>query len=253
MMKKILSVVMITVFLVTMMSVTAFAADFTPSVKSKPAPTIVPITDENGNEGAFIIVDENGVPLAMGSFDDIIVTPYAEWDTLPKDLKKMIENAYKQIQNSKTLDELTPELKLTAQDIKNGVKMENLVVRDLFDVRLVGDMADYLDGKNSITIIFDLGLDPDAFLRVMHNDEGSHWEVIPEDCIKRYKDGSVEVTFTSLSPVAFIVDKNQAGLAEPTGPSSPQTGEGLRPELLAALALGIAAVFCFTAARRKQG
>ena len=72
-----------------------------------------------------------------------------------------------------------------------------------------------------------------------------------------YADGTVDVTFDSLSPVAFVVDKQESTDTEKPGadePSSPQTGDNgvLRAAGIAALGLGCAAVIGAVSASKKR-
>ena len=74
---------------------------------------------------------------------------------------------------------------------------------------------------------FDLGLAPSATLIVLHNYEGSNWEIIPDDRVVQNADGTVDVTFDSLSPIAFVVDSTETDTSASTdanAPTSPQTG-----------------------------
>lgn len=266
-MKRVITVLLSMVFLFSMMTVSVAAAPFTPSVESKPAPGVVPVKYNNQNVSAIIIDSDGnevaGVPYYQTSTGGgLLVTPHASVNDLPdslsdrekNELMELMQEAYDQINDAGTLDELqlkSGDKLLTAEDKANGIKIENLVVIDLIDVSLFGNDYQLGDGK-SVTVRFQLNLDPNAFLKVLHYNENGEWDVIPDDRIQRYDDGSVEVTFTSLSPVAFVVDKTEVGITDPDGPKSPQTGEGLSVELFGALLLGIAATFCFTAARRKN-
>ena len=83
---------------------------------------------------------------------------------------------------------------------------------------------------NTITIRFKVDLDPDKYLAVLHNYTGDKWEVISEDRVIRHENGDVSVTFDSLSPVAFVVNrKDIAGYEDSEtgekGPTSPQTSD----------------------------
>lgn len=96
-----------------------------------------------------------------------------------------------------------------------------------------------------VTITFDVpGVGPDTKVAVLHFN-GSEWEVVEATV----GDGTITATFTSLSPVAFVVDKNTAtGAVTSDGSSvSPKTGEntGMLTASVAAavLVLGAGCVF----------
>lgn len=254
-MRKKLSILLAVAMILSLFTFSAYGAEFTPSAEAKDAPGITVVVDQNGDKAAAIVYDSEGNEVGAIPVGSLLVTAVNDAASLPADLQEKMDNAYEQIQSAGTLDELTSDLKLSKEDTAAGVKMENLVVRDLIDVSLTGDFADYLDGTNSITIVFKLGVKPGEFLKVLHNYEGDQWEVIADDAVEVYANGDVAVTFTSLSPVAFVVDGSEnagAGIGGADAPTSPQTGEGFPVELLAALGFGLAAVFCFASARRKQ-
>ena len=139
------------------------------------------------------------------------------------------------------------------EEIGSEASVEDLVVRDLFDVSVTGAAAE----SGSITVRFNLGLSQSATLIVLRNYEGSNWEIIPKDRVKQNADGTVDVTFDSFSPVAFVVDKQEtADTTTPSinAPSSPQTSDNgvLRVAGVAALGLGCAAVIGSVVASKKR-
>ena len=110
---------------------------------------------------------------------------------------------------------------------------------------------------NRITIRFALNIAPTATLLVLHNYEGSNWEIIPDDRVVRNADGSVDVTFDSLSPVAFVVDKTETDTTISTdvnAPTSPQTGDesGFPVAGAGLIVLGCAAVVSAVVVWKKR-
>ena len=95
--------------------------------------------------------------------------------------------------------------------------------------RMALTAAEYLAQEgNNITLRFDVGVAPSATLIVLHNYEGSNWEIIPDDRVVQNADGTVDVTFDSLSPIAFVVDSTETDTSASTdadAPTSPQTGD----------------------------
>lgn len=208
-MKKLLSLSVAAILAVSM-SISAMATNFTPSVEQKPAPDVdtIEVKDENGN-------------VVTTPASDLVVTPISESDEASEEIKTMLQNAKEQISNAESLTELTPDLDAV---IPEGMVADDLVVRDLIDVSVVGAAADILKANGSIAVKFKLGVDPDDFLAVLHNYEGSKWEVIPSDRVTIHENGDVTVIFTSLSPVAFVVGKDAISIDE-NGPASPDTAE----------------------------
>lgn len=226
------------------------AVNFTPSVEQKPAPTVDPITDSNGNQVSAIIRDQNGEEVHGVSIDsgELIVTPISQASQAAQAISEMLTNAYEQIQQADTIADLVPTIGDFLQTIGSASQVADLVVRDVFDVSLTGTAAEYLAQEgNNITLRFDVGVAPSATLIVLHNYEGSNWEIIPDDRVVQNADGTVDVTFDSLSPIAFVVDSTETDTSASTdadAPTSPQTGDNSLPPVAGAglIALGCVAL-----------
>lgn len=248
-MKKLALFLSVLLIAVTLAAPASAAVNFTPSVEQKPAPTVDTVTDSNGNEVSAIIRDQDGNEVHGVASGDITVTPVSALDQAAADISEMLSNAYEQIQQADTIADLVPTIGDFLQAIGNTVtQVADLVVRDVFDVSLTGTAAEYLAQEgNNITLRFDLGLAPSATLIVLHNYEGSNWEIIPDDRVVQNADGTVDVTFDSLSPIAFVVDSTETDTSASTdanAPTSPQTGDSSLPPVAGAglIALGCVAL-----------
>lgn len=250
-MKKLALFLSVLLIAVTLAVPASAAVNFTPSVEQKPAPTVDPITDSNGNEVSAIIRDQNGEEVHGVSIDsgELIVTPISQASQAAQAISEMLTNAYEQIQQADTIADLVPTIGEFLQSIGNTVtQVADLVVRDVFDVSLTGTAAEYLAQEgNNITLRFDVGVAPSATLIVLHNYEGSNWEIIPDDRVVQNADGTVDVTFDSLSPIAFVVDSTETDTSASTdadAPTSPQTGDSSLPPVAGAglIALGCVAL-----------
>ena len=249
-MKKLALFLSVLLIAVTLAAPASAAVNFTPSVEQKPAPTVDPITDSNGNQVSAIIRDQNGEEVHGVSIDsgELIVTPISQVSQAAQAISEMLTNAYEQIQQADTIADLVPTIGDFLQTIGSAAQVADLVVRDVFDVSLTGTAAEYLAQEgNNITLRFDLGLAPSATLIVLHNYEGSNWEIIPDDRVVQNADGTVDVTFDSLSPIAFVVDSTETDTSASTdanAPTSPQTGDSSLPPVAGAglIALGCVAL-----------
>lgn len=249
-MKKLALFLSVLLIAVTLAAPASAAVNFTPSVEQKPAPSVDPITDSNGNEVSAIIRDQNGEEVHGVSIDsgELIVTPISQASQAAQAISEMLTNAYEQIQQADTIADLVPTIGDFLQTIGSASQVADLVVRDVFDVSLTGTAAEYLAQEgNNITLRFDLGLAPSATLIVLHNYEGSNWEIIPDDRVVQNADGTVDVTFDSLSPIAFVVDSTETDTSASTdadAPTSPQTGDSSLPPVAGAglIALGCVAL-----------
>ena len=259
-MKKLALFLVAAMMLFTLAIPASAAVEFTESVEQKPAPTVETITDENGNEVSAIIRDENGNEVAGVDANELIVTPISALAQAAEHISEMLSNAFEQIQQADSIADLVPDVDLGSilQEMGSEANVEDLVVRDLFDVSVEGDAAEYLAQEgNRITIRFALNIAPTATLLVLHNYEGSNWEVIPDDRVVRNADGSVDVTFDSLSPVAFVVDKTETDTTISTdvnAPTSPQTGDesGFPVAGAGLIVLGCAAVVSAVVVWKKR-
>ena len=249
-MKKLALFLSVLLIAVTLAAPASAAVNFTPSVEQKPAPTVDTVTDSSGNQVSAIIRDQNGEEVHGVSIDsgELIVTPISQASQAAQAISEMLSNAYEQIQQANTIADLVPTIGDFLQTIGSAAQVADLVVRDVFDVSLTGTAAEYLAQEgNNITLRFDLGLAPSATLIVLHNYEGSNWEIIPDDRVVQNADGTVDVTFDSLSPIAFVVDSTETDTSASTdanAPTSPQTGDSSLPPVAGAglIALGCVAL-----------
>ena len=241
-MKKFAMFLSVLLIAVTLAAPVSAAVNFNPSVEQKPAPTVDTVTDANGNEVSAIIRDQDGNEVHGVASGDITVTPVSTLEQAAADISEMLSK------QANTIADLVPTIGDFLQTIGSAAQVADLVVRDVFDVSLTGTAAEYLAQEgNNITLRFDLGLAPSATLIVLHNYEGSNWEIIPDDRVVQNADGTVDVTFDSLSPIAFVVDSTETDTSASTdanAPTSPQTGDSSLPPVAGAglIALGCVAL-----------
>lgn len=239
-MKKLALFLSVLLIAVTLAAPASAAVNFTPSVEQKPAPTVDPITDSNGDQVSAIIRDQNGGEVHGVSIDsgELVVTPISQASQAAQAISEMLTKAYEQIQQADTIADLAPDVGDFLQTIGSASQVADLVVRDVFDVSLTGTAAEYLAQEgNNITLRFDVDISPSATLIVLHNYEGSNWEIIPDDRVVQNADGTVDVTFDSLSPIAFVVDSTEtdtSASADANAPTSPQTGDSSLPPVAGA-------------------
>lgn len=101
----------------------------------------------------------------------------------------------------------------TVKEILGSQFEEGMKVVDVKEVKTVGDV------EFPVTITFKIkGVTASSKVILLHY-TGSEWEVVP--CTPG--NGTVTATFTSLSPVAFIVDQDTVA----DGTTSPSTGESM--------------------------
>lgn len=251
MLKKI-SVILVAIVMVAAMAVPAFAADFTPSVTGKAAPETVTTKNSSGETVAAIIYDANGKEAASIPVGSLIVTPVSEAKTANASVSKQLTAAYEQLQTT-PLDSIAPALTDAVKDYSPQMTVDDLVVRDLFDVSLDDAAKQQLAiSGNTIKIQFALNLPSDALLLVLHNTEDTTWELIADNKVVRNSDGSVTVELNSLSPIAFLTDGGSIAV-NPDAPTSPQTGNTFGTTLLwCAMGVGLIALATLVVVAKKR-
>lgn len=191
-------------------------ASFTPSVENKGGPTVI--------DAVF----EDGTPVGL----DLRVTAYSKRNTSDNAavaIKKILEDAHTEVKSAGRLDSLTADVNTWLTDNHAGVKAEDLLVSDLFDVSFVqgGELLKDMPAPHqTVTITFQLTVPVENVLLVLHKD-GSSWELKNSKNTAQYEKigkDQVKVTFDSLSPVVFAIDSAEFHV-DPNGPTSPQTGE----------------------------
>jgi hypothetical protein len=193
-MKKLTSLVTL-VLVLAMLTVSASAADFTPSVESKSAPTLVSAVDANNNSVNLTITS---IPEATGEISDELAA--AKKELAAADLTTLVPNLSKVAPNAKASD---------------------LVVRDLFDISTSDGSA--LTG--AVTITIQTTLTGSEKVIVLHQKAAGDWEAL-EDA-KLASDGKLTFTVSSLSPFALVIDSSSSTTSTGTGTTSPQTGESI--------------------------
>lgn len=130
---------------------------------------------------------------------------------------------------------LPDEYKEIVEEIKSQEKLKELLGDDYIEGMQVIDVKDVItvgDVTFPVTITFNVtGVTSNSKAILLHYDTNvKAWEKIPAEV----GEGTVTATFNSLSPVAFVVDKdtaaavngtNGSGSTSTSGTTSPKTGE----------------------------
>lgn len=236
-MKKTAAIIL-TFVLAFCLTVSAFAANFTPSVSQKGSPNIVEIRiDGSKQKFGGVIKNSYGAVIKGVPSGDIIVTPISEVKTANEDIKEILEDAKDTISNDKPIAEIIPEFEEKLTEVYPDAKPEEMVVKDLFDVALYGTYAEYLaEDGNTLSIIFDAGINKDAPFVAVFSADGKNWSVVESSLIKHLENGQVEIVLSEPGVVAFLVEAGSV----PVGPVSPQTSDS-------ALSLACAGAVCILA------
>ncbi|MFI3206773.1 MAG: LPXTG cell wall anchor domain-containing protein [Clostridia bacterium] len=240
-MKKIFSILTTFVLMLTISASVVSASTVVPSIDQKQAPSLAVQTDADGNEYVATLVDADGNVYEFVGSEYIVLTPLSEADEIPTaEAQEMIENLYQRISSVEDLSEITSDLVSAVESFNDlfpdrdpELLIENLVVLDLFDLSVSDNIMELINGGMSIVVYFDLGVEENDPLFILHNYEGDECEILDTEYVG---DGVVAATFTSLSPVAVIVEQTSEDEEEDV----PQTGDD--QTVLIFIITGIAAV-----------
>lgn len=221
-MKKILSMLLaVMMLLMTVISVSAAPNSFTPSIDAKDSPTIITQTDSNGKIVHSIIFNKNGHEITGVPAGGIIITPIAGADSAPDDIKGAIKNAQNQINGTDNLGDLSEEVNEYLSNNHPDIDASDLVVSQLFDIRLDDEYSEQLTDGVYFTVQLDIS---ESFLFLLMLVDGK-WTIC-----KDYKvDGNIltlnltgptqiALVKSNYSPTELPADKNEAEV------QSPQTG-----------------------------
>lgn len=177
---------------------TVLAADFTPSVEGKDSPDII-----------TVVVDGEEIPA-----EDLVITPVSDRDDASEEISDRLEDAYEQIETVTILDELVPQINEVVDQIP-GLEVDDLVVRDLFDISASEQIEEMLQNGQSITICFDLGISADEFVMGIQNLVGTEWDIVQ---VRNRGNGAACVTIEHTGPLAIIVAKDSESIQDDTVP-----------------------------------
>jgi len=220
-MKKVFSIVL-SLVLVMCMSVTAFAAGgFVSSPSANQAPTVVEFENSDSN--------------CSGT---VIVTSYADRNSLSDGARTILEQAAATIQNTADLTKLNDSLSQIAS--QNKVNPADLAVSDIFNIS-VTDHAGH-DGHGN----FDIVLSADTlknFVALMCFIDGK-WQIV-EDAKVTNNGTHLEFTEKGMVPYAIVVNSKGA-----TAPSPETADSGFVVACLLVMAMSGAA-FVFLSKKDK--
>lgn len=228
-MKKIVSLTLALVMLLAC-CMTAFAATIPASKEQE----LVPVNGSVNGDNVGWVTDKDGNFVQYVNKNEVSLTTLT-------DKPAGLDNA---------LDSISTRLGANAQ----------LTVTKMFDVTISGELEKYFEQNGSVTLRFVVDLKDNETLHVLHNLGGSEWEEITGSRLSVDRaNGTVDVTFYSLSPVVFAVSTTSAAPAGGNGsndgvPTSPATGLSAVNVLPYILVVCAAAAGCVALSlRRKRG
>ena len=190
-MKKVISIIMTAVILATL-ALPTFAAEssFVESITVKPAPEVVvaSIVDRNNNKKEDVTADQ------------LIVTPYRPGEE--SDVQKELHTVYDEIDKNGASAIFSDEDAASVK--KDGLKLDKLVVSDLFDIFYTKENTLSENHKLNITFQTKLDLKKKSVVVIVKNN--GTWTRVPASDVKLLENGRINISFTKICPVVFLIE-----------------------------------------------
>ncbi len=224
--------------LLAAMAVPALArnVDFVPSISDKGAPTII---------GSSEIKDTNGNSVGTADSTIFIITPVADAktsDKISEDDKTNLLEAYDKLTSGEKAYEICPGLEELVTKEYEGVKEEDLVVRDLFDVSASDvEVEKKVSEGNTIQMTLSANVAKGEKVLAMVK-TAEKW--IPATSVKNNGDGTVTVTLPAMGAVVLLTAQNTA---------SSDTGDATNVAVWGAVvALSLGAIVTMVSLKRRK-
>lgn len=188
---KIIALVLVVTVLGAAAYADTYSDTFTPSVEQKGAPEA---SSEDVEEGYLVVV------------------PISESEETTEYIRTELEEAYDFFMEAGSLEAAAPALVEVLEAMEDvDVSVDELVVRDLVYVGVDPVVLEQYKDK-LIHILFEMGLEQDAFLKVMHfgtNEETGEreWTMIDDERVEICENGDVVVGIEEFGVFAFVVKK----------------------------------------------
>lgn len=184
-------------------------------------------------------------------------------EALHPEIQKMLAAAWVQINAAGTLADLTPGIIPALEKVKANssdpmvkrLTVKDLVICDLFDVSLIKNKTEFIHSEPGKTLTFSVetNLRPGDIFFIMHNYEGTSWEMVTRYDLS--DNGVLLIALDSLSPMAIAVPVYYNMSASYSGPVSPQTDDrSVEPAVLhgTVMACMTLAVLCGAVYSRRK-
>lgn len=189
------------------------------------------VSSPSGNQAPVLVSFENESDDCTG---DIVITAYADRDTLNDATRELLEDAYNQIVDNAAFKEIADELAK-----ETNIPVERMACSDLFDVSYVG-CAEHAD-HGYFTITFKAETLKN-FVGLLHLNNGN-WEIIENPVVGN---NGTTLTFKvdDFSPFAIIVDTGATDV--------PETGDRSMLPLWITLAVASALMLVLVSVKYKK-
>ena len=191
------------------LTVPAFAADavYVPSITAKPAPELNTTVQDDAGRPVIQVKNEEKEVVHSSPVENLVITSVAEvmaeeYVRISEEAQNTLKEAFEVLETkgAETFAEI-PELVQQAQEA--NVKVENLVVVDLFDVTILNEeLEKYLNVEGhtvELTFARDIPADQQVYVMVFKENK---WQLIEN--VVNNGDGTITCTFEHFCPVAIL-------------------------------------------------
>lgn len=203
--------------------------NFTPSVSGKPAPSIVPDVDEEGDVYVASIHDYDDTQVArIPAKNYLIVTPVSERDyVVDIQTHEHLEWSYDDILAAETYEDLQPGIGAEIDAIlkNNGFELTHadMVIRDLFEITVYGEYLNYFYTEGAyLKITFKEALTANDPLVVLFSSDSVNWHTLPAEDAQINANGTLTLHLEELGTVAIMVKRPEVLPAAEEAVTSPE-------------------------------
>ncbi len=198
-MKRIFAVLMATMVVISC-ALSVGASFFTPSVTAKNAPELVP--DANGK--VAVVKDSNGNVVDSADATVCKLIPYADRNS-DAEAKPKLETAYADLSEGKPQTQQKDKLKAYAAAANANYDERNMVVSDLFYLKVSDNIRNAIGNGKYLEITFKTGLAAaDKAPAVIYACDGTTWAMIDTAKVTNNGNGTFTAKFDTLCPIALM-------------------------------------------------
>ena len=223
--------------LVLAMALPAYAAKFAPSVEQKEAPSVVKQENGSGVMVDFIAYDAQGNEIDLSDLE-LVITPYSKKNSASfQEIKDALDKAKGDIDGASDLTALVSTLQqkvdelIAADSSLKGLKAEDLVVCDLFNVSFLRNGSEYVSLADAGVSSLKLVLSCDGLNIALASDGSGAWKIVDGT---ELSGGNLTLTIDGSCPIIAFV---REGKPEGGGKTSPQTGYESNTGIIVSVAL----------------
>lgn len=238
---------------VSLMTMSAFAANFVPSVEWANGVKLVSYILEEIDTPCrtVLIIPYGNLQLKVFIDNEKYNITYDSSRELEEEVKEQLKAALEELEDN-LIHHLVTGFDEAWEKATGGAPLENAIVSDLFGIYLICSEVQDFKTDEKVTVSFTAeGIGPDDRFVIVHKPTGEDKWIVEEHEID--ENGVITIHPDNLSPFAIVKDSDAAPVVDPDAPDSPQTGvnENVMPAVAAMIILAGCAVICVKKLRKE--